>query len=69
MTTKLKISGMTCGNCVKHVTQALQAVPGVERVSVDLESGTAEVDGDASNEQLKAAVEEEGYELEGTSAL
>lgn len=69
MTTKLKISGMTCGNCVKHVTQALQAVPGVERVSVDLESGTAEVDGDASNEQLKAAIEEEGYELEGASVL
>jgi copper chaperone CopZ len=69
MTTKLKISGMTCGNCVKHVTQALQAVPGVERVSVNLESGTAEVEGDVSNEQLRAAIEEEGYELEGASAL
>src|SRR5436189_279940 len=28
--TELKMSGMTCCNCVRHVTEALRSVPGVE---------------------------------------
>ena len=28
-TTYLAIDGMTCGNCARHVTQALQGVSGV----------------------------------------
>jgi copper chaperone CopZ len=27
---------MTCGGCVKHVTKALQSIPGVTPVDVDL---------------------------------
>lgn len=58
----LSVTGMTCQNCVKHVTQALQAVPGVEQVAVDLASGTAQVKGSPDVQALIAAVEEEGYE-------
>ncbi len=58
----LSVTGMTCQNCVKHVTQALAAVPGVEQVAVDLESGTARVQGNPDAKALVAAVEEEGYE-------
>lgn len=58
----LSITGMTCQNCVKHVTQALQGVPGVARVAVDLASGTAEVEGTPDVQALVSAVEEEGYE-------
>lgn len=58
----LKVDGMTCNNCVKHVTQALMAVPGVTRATVALESGSAAVEGDASLEALIAAVREEGYD-------
>ena len=61
MTTTLHIEGMTCGHCVQAVTQALKAVPGVERALVVLDSGTAEVEGDAASEALIAAVTEEGY--------
>lgn len=60
---ELKITGMTCGHCVKAVTEALSAVAGVNRVAeVSLEQGAARVEGDADATQLIAAVEEEGYE-------
>jgi copper chaperone CopZ len=45
-TIELDVQGMTCGSCVKHVTQALQAVPGVTQVDVDLANGRARVEGD-----------------------
>ena len=37
----LKIGGMSCQHCVDHVTKALQELPGVAAVSVDLSSGRA----------------------------
>lgn len=63
--TKLKIEGMSCQHCVAAVNGALAHVSGVTRVaSVDLETGTAEVEGNADIEVLLAAVREEGYEAE-----
>ena len=32
----LGIGGMTCDDCVVHVAEALEAVPGVEAATVDL---------------------------------
>lgn len=64
-TLNLKISGMSCGACVGHVSRALQTTPGVTNAIVDLDSHSARVEGDNLDvEQLKAAVEEEGYEAE-----
>ena len=37
-TIELTVEGMTCGSCVKHVKQALQAVPGVVHVEVDVDA-------------------------------
>jgi copper chaperone len=62
MITTLKVDGMTCGHCVQAVSTALKAVPGVERAMVVLESGLAEVEGDAPADALVAAVQEEGYQ-------
>ena len=56
MTQTIHIQGMMCPHCVSHVTQALNAIPGVS-AQVDLESGTATVTGDVSADTLKAAVE------------
>lgn len=63
-TTRLKVSGMTCGHCRAAVEKALQNQSGVKNATVDLESGSADVDFDETAvavEQLIAAVEEEGY--------
>jgi copper chaperone len=60
--TTLQIGGMTCQHCIRAVTQALQGVPGVERVSVDLGAGRARVEGPADSASLLRAVENEGYD-------
>ena len=62
MTQTIHIQGMMCPHCVSHVTQALNAIPGVS-AQVDLESGTATVTGDVSADTLKAAVEGAGYQV------
>lgn len=56
------VTGMTCDNCVKHVTEALQQVPGVTAVQVDLATNSAQVEGDFEERQIVEAIEEEGYE-------
>ncbi len=62
-THSLKITGMTCGHCVKTVEKSLLAVPGVQTATVDLAAGKASVVADAgvSAATLAAAVEDAGY--------
>ncbi len=63
--TDLAVSGMTCGNCARHVTEAILGVPGVHSAVVSLEGHSARVRwGSGANqtpEALIKAVEEEGY--------
>ncbi|WP_348550799.1 heavy metal-associated domain-containing protein [Acidithiobacillus sp.] len=60
---QIEITGMTCGHCVRAVTQALEQVPGVEKVEVQREpKGEARVWGNAERSALLAAIEEEGYQ-------
>lgn len=40
----LYVEGMSCHNCVKHVTTALQELDGVTGVDVNLKNGTASVE-------------------------
>jgi len=32
--TELLVSGMTCNNCARHVTEAIQNVPGVHSAAI-----------------------------------
>ncbi len=70
-TIEFKVSGMTCGACVSHVTKAFQSVSGVQNVVVDLASASARVEGENFDKAaLVTAVEEDGYgaqELEGAA--
>jgi copper chaperone CopZ len=64
--TTLRISGMTCNGCVKHVDEALRRVPGVQAVQVDLAGGTAKVSHDPEQSpvaSLATAVEGAGYQV------
>lgn len=63
--TTIQVGGMTCGGCVRHVTRALRAKPGVREVEVKLEEGVACVAFDpeeSTREELRTAIEEAGYE-------
>ena len=39
----LKVEGMTCANCVKHVERALAKLPSVHEVRVDLGAASASI--------------------------
>ena len=58
------IEGMMCAHCVAHVEKALTALPGV-KATVDLTSGTAVVEGDVTDEAIRAAVTDAGYTVKG----
>ncbi|WP_404399942.1 heavy metal translocating P-type ATPase [Idiomarina seosinensis] len=60
---RLSVSGMNCGSCASRVDKALSAVAGVNEVSVNLASDSAEVKAQGvSVEQLTEAVREAGYD-------
>jgi copper chaperone CopZ len=59
----LGVGRMTCDDCVRTVTDALQSVPGVQGADVSLERRSARVAVDSSvePERLTAAVRASGY--------
>ena len=61
-TTTFTVTGMTCDNCVRHVTEAIKNVSGVKTTDVSLATNSANVEGDFDEAAIIAAVEEEGYE-------
>ena len=65
MTKKVYIEGMSCGHCVKHVEEALKELAGVNSVKVSLEGKVAdlELSQDVSDEDIKAAIDDAGYEV------
>lgn len=66
MKTELSIQGMTCQNCARHVTEALQGAPGVASAAVDLAQNRASVtwknDAEPAVGRLIASVREAGYD-------
>ena len=67
-TTTYGVTGMTCGHCISAVQQEVGALPGVQDVAVDLVvDGTSSVrvtsDADLDEAEVRAAVQEAGYEL------
>lgn len=71
MKKKLLVEGMSCMHCVMHVKNALMEVQGVTDVEVDLAGKNAVVDMNdgVSDEQLKAAVADAGYDVVGIENL
>lgn len=61
----ISVTGMTCQNCVRHVSRALEALPGVQAADVDLSAGSAqlETEREVPRAELAAALEEAGYSL------
>ena len=57
-----RVTGMTCGGCVRAVTNAIKARSPSANVAIDLASGTVTVDG-ADPKAVAAAIADAGYEL------
>ena len=65
MTITLQVQGMTCGHCVRAVTQAIQAKDPGAAVQVDLATGTVRAETGLAKEAIAAAMAEEGYKVLG----
>ncbi len=66
-TTTLKVEGMSCGGCVKSVTNVLTALPGVAKAEVSLENKSAHVEfeaGRVTREDMKRVIVDAGFEAE-----
>ena len=57
------VPGISCEHCVDAITGELSKVPGVVLVNVDLSAKTVTVEGDASDAEIRAAIDEAGYDI------
>jgi copper ion binding protein len=66
-TTTYRVNGMTCEHCVNAVGAEIGRLVGVTGVRVDLGRGAVEVTSESplDRAEVRAAVDEAGYELAG----
>jgi len=69
-TSRYLVSSMTCGHCVAAVTEEISKLDGVQDVAVDLIAGgqstvTVTSAAPVSDDAVREAVDEAGYELVG----
>jgi len=57
----IKVEGMKCQHCVGNTKKAMEALDGISNVVVDLEKGEVSYDGEASMEEIKAAISAKGF--------
>ena len=70
VTKSFTVSGMTCGNCERHVRQAAEKLAGVTSVLVDRPANRATVSFDpaqTSPEAIAAAITAAGYDTTPSS--
>ena len=63
MAITVKVSGMTCNHCKMHVEEELGALAGVTGVDVALNTegvSTVTVSGEATDEEIREAIDEAG---------
>lgn len=66
-TTIIKVEGMSCGGCVKSVTNVLTALPGVAKAEVSLDDKQARIEyeaGRVSIDDMKRVIVDAGFEAE-----
>ncbi len=59
----VNIKGMSCQHCVNSTKEALEKLPGIKDVKVNLEKGEAVYSGDVDLKQVKETIEKIGFEV------
>jgi len=64
MKKKILVEGMSCGHCVNHVSEALKDI-GAKDVEINLDDklATAEISEDITDDAIKLAIEDAGYDV------
>lgn len=60
---KVNIDGMSCAHCVGHIEEALEGLSCVTNIEVKLDEKAAYVEGTVSDESVRVAIEEAGYNV------
>jgi copper ion binding protein len=61
------VPSITCEHCKKAIETEVAKLFDVSSVGVDVPAKTVTVEGEASDEEIRSAIEEAGYDVEGTS--
>ena len=71
MKKKISIEGMSCDHCIKHVTNALSDLDGVNSVDVNLSGNYAIITtaNEVNDADIKAALDDAGYDVGGVEVL
>lgn len=56
------VKGMSCGHCVKAVTESIRQLDPAARVDVDLAQGLVKVESDRPADTIAQAIADAGYE-------
>jgi copper chaperone len=57
------VPGISCDHCKNAIEGEVSQVPGVDSVTVDVAGRTVHVVGDTTDEAIRAAIDEAGYEV------
>ena len=61
----LQVEGMSCGHCIRAVTNAITALDGAAKVAVDLAAKRVVAETSLPRTDVVRAVEEEGFSVKG----
>jgi copper chaperone CopZ len=63
------VPGISCDHCKHAIEHEVAQVAGVTAVSVDVDARTVRVDGGATDADVRAAIDEAGYDVETVREL
>ena len=67
MSRSYRVKGMSCGGCVRAVTNAIRRRAPQAEVSVDLDKGLVTVEGEAAEAEIRGAIADAGFEFTGAA--
>jgi copper chaperone CopZ len=59
------VPGISCDACRNAIERAVGKLPGVTRIAVDVPGKLVRVRGEVSDDAIRAAIDEAGYEVAG----
>jgi copper chaperone CopZ len=62
--TTYRVPGISCGHCKSAIEAEVGAIEGIESVVVDIDAKQVAVVGSASDDAVRAAIVEAGYEAD-----
>ena len=66
---EIKVSGITCGGCVRSITNALKSLDSKANVNVELKTQLVTVVSEKSQDEIVLKIEEAGYTVLETKKI